>query len=67
MEDGSERKLIATELSALHPDWHSDGTRRSFDTETDLQGDIYVVNAGGSDLHLLIEDGFWTDWSPRAR
>lgn len=59
-----EHKLIETEFSILHPDWHPDGTRISFDTESNLQGDIYVVNADGSNLQLLIEDGFWADWSP---
>jgi len=63
--DGSgERKLIETEFSTLHPDWHPNGAKISFDTEFNLQGDIYVVNADGSDLQLLIEDGFWADWSP---
>lgn len=63
--DGSdEYKLITTEFSTTHPDWHPDGTKLSFDTETNLQGDIYVVNADGSGLLLLIEDGFWADWSP---
>ena len=64
VDDGSERKLIETGFSTLHPDWYPDGTRISFDTEADLQGDIYIVNADGSDLQLLIEDGFWADWSP---
>ena len=64
VDDGSERKLIETEFSTLHPDWHPDGIRISFDTEKDLQGNIYIVNADGSDLQLLIEDGFWADWSP---
>jgi TolB protein len=63
--DGSdERKLVGTEFSTHHPDWHPDGTKLSFDTEFGLQGDIYTVNADGSDLQLLIEDGFWADWSP---
>ena len=63
--DGSaERGLIETEFSTTHPDWHPDGTRISFDTETNLQGDIYVVDADGGNLQLLIEDGFWADWSP---
>ncbi len=63
--DGSdEHKLITTEFSTTHPDWHPDGTKLSFDTESNLQGDIYVVNADGSGLQLLIEDGFWADWSP---
>lgn len=63
--DGSgEHKLVETELSTLHPDWHPDGTKLSFDTEFNLKGDIYVLNADGSDLHLLIQDGFWADWSP---
>lgn len=62
--DGSgEHKLIETEFSTLHPDWHPDGTRISFDTEYNLQGNIYVVNANGSNLQMLIEDGFWADWS----
>jgi len=63
--DGSdEHKLVETEFSVHHPDWHPDGTKLSFDTEFNLQGDIYVVNADGSGLQLLIEDGFWADWSP---
>jgi WD40 repeat protein len=63
--DGSgERKLLDTEFRALHPDWHPDGTRLSFDTEFNLKGDIYVVNTDGSGLQRLIEDGFWADWSP---
>ncbi|HBY08533.1 MAG TPA: hypothetical protein DEH22_12395, partial [Chloroflexi bacterium] len=49
--DGSgERKLLETKFSTLHPDWHPDGARISFDTESNLQGDIYVVNADGSGL-----------------
>jgi TolB protein len=36
----------------------------SFDTESNLEGDIYIVNADGSGLQQLIEDGFWADWSP---
>jgi Tol biopolymer transport system component len=64
VDDGSEHKLIETEFSTHHPDWHPNGTSLSIDTETDLQGDIYIVNADGSDLQLLIEDGFWADWSP---
>jgi Tol biopolymer transport system component len=63
--DGSgEHKLIETEFSTLHPDWHSDGMKISFDSESNLQGNIYVVNTDGSNLQLLIEDGFWADWSP---
>lgn len=63
--DGSdERRLIETEFSSLHPDWHPSGTKVSFDTEYNLDGDIYVVNSDGNDLTLLIEDGFWADWSP---
>ena len=63
--DGSgEHRLIETEFSTTHPDWHPNGTKISFDTETNLQGDIYVVNSDGSDLQLLVEDGFWADWSP---
>jgi len=63
--DGSdEHKLVETEFTTHHPDWHPDGTKLSFDTEFNLQGDIYVVNADGSDQRLLIEDGFWADWSP---
>jgi len=63
--DGSnEHRLIGTDFSTHHPDWHPDGLIISFDTEADLQGDIYVVNVDGSGLRLLIEDGFWADWSP---
>lgn len=63
--DGSdERKLVGTDFSTLHPDWHPQGAQMSFDSEVNLQGDIYVINADGSDLSLLIEDGFWADWSP---
>ena len=63
-DGSSEHKLIETEFSTMHPDWHPDGTRISFDTEFDLEGDIYVVNSDGSDLHLIINNGFWADWSP---
>jgi len=63
--DGSdEYKLVETEFTTHHPDWHPDDTKLSFDTEFNLQGDIYVVNTDGSDQCLLIEDGFWADWSP---
>ena len=63
--DGSgERRLVDTELTAHHPAWHPDGARLSFDTEFNLEGDTYVVGAGGGDPELLIEDGFWADWSP---
>ena len=63
--DGSgERRLVETELTTHHPDWHPDGTRLSFDTEFNLEGDTYLVSAGGGDPELLIEDGFWADWSP---
>jgi Tol biopolymer transport system component len=63
--DGSgEHKFLETEFRTLHPDWHPDGTRLSFDTESNLQGDVYVVNADGSGLQRLIVDGFWADWSP---
>lgn len=55
---------METEFRTLHPDWHPDGTKLSFDTEFNLVGDIYVVNADGSGLQRLIEDGFWADWSP---
>jgi Tol biopolymer transport system component len=48
----------------MHPDWHPDGSKLSFDTEINLHGDIYIVNADGSGLQLLIKDGFWADWSP---
>jgi len=66
--DGSgERKLVQTEMSAHHPDWHPDGDRITFDTESNLQGNVYVVNADGTDMNLLIEDGFWADWSPDGR
>lgn len=64
VDDGSEHKLIETEFSTHHPDWHPSGTSISVDTEMNLQGDIYIVNADGSDLNLLIEDGYWADWSP---
>ncbi len=63
--DGSdEHKLVEAESSIHHPDWHPSGEKISFDTEFNLQGDVYVVNADGSGLQLLIEDGFWADWSP---
>ena len=63
--DGSdEHKLVTTDFAVLHPDWHPAGDRLSFDTEFNLQGDIYVVQADGTGLQLLIEDGFWADWSP---
>ena len=63
--DGSdEHKMVETEFTTHHPDWHPNGSKVSFDTEFNLQGDIYVVNTDGSDLHLLIKDGFWADWSP---
>ncbi|MFZ5919396.1 MAG: TolB family protein, partial [Chloroflexota bacterium] len=63
--DGSgEHRLVETEFSTLHPDWHPDGTKLSFDTELNLKGDIYVVDADGSGLQRLIQDGFWADWSP---
>jgi Tol biopolymer transport system component len=63
-EGSSERRLVETEFRTLHPDWHPDGSKLSFDTESNLQADIYVVNADGSGLQRLIEDGFWADWSP---
>jgi len=63
--DGSdEHKLVDTDFSVLHPDWHPDGDRLSFDSAANLQGDIYVVRADGTGLQRLIEDGFWADWSP---
>jgi len=63
--DGSnERKLLTTDFAALHPDWHPDGTRLSFDSESNLRGNIYVVNADGTGMQVLIENGFWADWSP---
>ena len=63
--DGSgEHKLVETVSSSHHPDWSPDGTKITFDSESNLQGNVYVVNADGSDLHLLIEDGYWADWSP---
>ena len=61
---GNEHRLLETDLTTLHPDWHPDGTKLSFDTEFNLKGDVYVVDADGSGLRLLIEDGFWADWSP---
>ncbi len=60
----NEQRLIETEFAVHHPDWHPDGGRLSFDTEFNLEGDIYLVNADGGGLELLIEDGFWADWSP---
>lgn len=48
-------------------DWHPDGTKLTFDTESNLQGDIHVVNADGSGLQLPIEGGFGADWSPDGR
>jgi WD40 repeat protein len=63
--DGSDlHRVVETEFRTLHPDWHPGGAKLSFDTEFNLQGDIYVVNADGTGLQLLIEDGFWADWSP---
>ncbi|MBN2149695.1 MAG: VCBS repeat-containing protein [Anaerolineales bacterium] len=59
-----ERRLLTSEFSTHHPDWHPDGKKISFDTEANLHGDIYVVHADGSNLQRLIEDGFWADWSP---
>jgi metal-dependent hydrolase (beta-lactamase superfamily II) len=63
-DGGNEHKLIETDFSTLHPDWHPEGGRLSFDSEFNLAGDIYVLNSDGSSLELLIEDGFWADWSP---
>lgn len=63
-DSSDERRLVETELKTLHPDWHPDGSRLSFDTEFNLQGNLYVVNADGTDLRLLIQDGSWADWSP---
>jgi Tol biopolymer transport system component len=66
--DGTgERKVVDTEVSPHHPDWHPSGTQIIFDTENNLQGDTYVVNDDGSGLQVLIEGGFWADWSPDGR
>jgi Tol biopolymer transport system component len=63
--DGSgEHKLAVTEITTHHPDWHPDGTKISFDTEFNFEGDIYTINADGNGLQILIQDGFWGDWSP---
>ncbi len=61
---GNEDRLLETDFSTLHPDWHPDGTKLSFDTEFNLKGNVYVFDVDGSELRLLIEDGFWADWSP---
>ncbi|MEA3439763.1 MAG: FG-GAP-like repeat-containing protein [Chloroflexota bacterium] len=63
--DGSdEHKLVKTEMTIHHPDWHPDGTKLSFDSGFNMEGDIYIVNADGSGLQVLVEDGLWADWSP---
>ncbi len=63
--DGSnEVRLIETELSVHHPDWHPDGSKLSFDVEFGLEGNIYVLDLNSGEVQLLIEDGFWADWSP---
>lgn len=63
--DGSGENLLAqTGITIHHPAWRPDGQALTFDDEFNLQGNIYQIQADGSGLETLIENGFWVDWSP---
>ncbi|MGH7513075.1 MAG: TolB family protein [Gemmatimonadales bacterium] len=46
-----------------YPAWSPDGTKIAFEHFKNPQPDIYVMNADGSDPHLLIADAFEPAWS----
>lgn len=70
--DGS----ISMDLTGLtgpnsHPAWSPDGTRILFASYRDGRGDIYVINADGTGLQNVSQNGVWsseeTVWSIVAR
>lgn len=63
--DGSQQeRLVATEFSTQHPDWHPDGSSILFDSEFNLEGDLYLLDLAAGAPELLIPNAFWGDWSP---
>ena len=70
--DGSDQTQLTFDLVAKDqlPDWSPDGSRIAFVEQTHpAGGDIWVMNADGSDAHALTSgaDKLGTAWSRTAR
>jgi TolB protein len=64
-ENRLERIMPINHLA--EPEWSPDGTRLAFSSTDEIQWNIYVMNADGSDLHTVVEntgDGVTIRWSP---
>lgn len=69
--DGSNPIRLTQQQGAAdsEPAWSPDGTRVLFSriqfiTSTDYRSDLWMVNADGSDPHMVVSDGFAGKWSP---
>lgn len=63
--------LAQTDFSEREPDWSPDGTQLAFSSDRDGLGDIFLVNADGTNLRQITVDPlpartneFWPRWSP---
>lgn len=64
--DGSNRQAIAT-WYGWDPVWSPDGTKILFGAYGDLGGDIFVINADGTDMQALTSNDYdegYPAWSP---
>jgi uncharacterized repeat protein (TIGR01451 family) len=55
-------KEKVTDRKGINPTWSSDGTKIAYEDLTKNKG-IWVVNADGSDDHMINEEGHAPDWS----
>jgi hypothetical protein len=55
-----------TKLSAnkgLNPDWCPNGVQIAYNTFSDNNGGIWIINADGTNEHMINEEGLSPDWS----
>ena len=61
---GSVRNLTNTaDREEWHPSWSPDGTQIAFEVGGDIDGEIWIMDADGSDAHK-IADGCCPGWQP---
>jgi TolB protein len=64
---GADRRRLTTFFEDAHPQWSSDGSQVTFESnrEGDRRWRIYRVGAAGGDS-VFLDYGRWPAWSPRS-